>query len=169
MKQNPDWVVIGRFGRPHGVKGYVTVHSFTEPRDNILEYFPWHGFINMQWQPLDVLQVENNNKAIICLIKDLEDRDLAATLTNIDIGIQREQLPSLNSGEYYWEELLGMTVVNKDNLTLGIVESIMPTGTNDVLVVNGAKQHLIPYLPGHFVLNVDKTHRQIQVDWSEDF
>jgi 16S rRNA processing protein RimM len=166
---NSDWVVIGRFGRPHGIKGFITVVSFTEPRDNILRYKNWHAHINQQWQPLKLLHLEMNNKFILAHVNGYLERDEAARLTNVDIAIKREQLPELDQGEYYWHQLVGMQVVTPKGVVLGTVTDIMPTGSNDVLVVVGEKRHLIPYLPGQYVIEINDSERVITVDWDVDF
>jgi len=166
---NSDWVVIGRFGRPHGIKGFITVVSFTEPRDNILRYKDWYAHINQQWQPLTLLRLEMNNKFILAHVEGYLERDEAARLTNVDIAIKREQLPELEQGEYYWHQLVGMQVVDSKGTVLGTVSDIMPTGSNDVLVVMGEKRHLIPYLPGRHVIDINNSQRIITVDWDADF
>ena len=165
----PDWIIVGRFGRPHGVKGLVTVHSFTDPRDNILSYSDWHAFINSHWQPIKLLSVHVHNKNIVAQIEGFPGREMAAHLTNIEIAIRQEQLAPLESGEYYWHQLIGMKVVNQSGLSLGEVVEVMPTGSNDVLVVNGEKRHLIPYLPGRFIININNDSKIITADWDVDF
>lgn len=169
MDSHTDWVVIGRFGRPHGIKGYTTVISFTEPRENILHYPDWYGYINKLWQPIRILHIEVTHKHILAQIESYSLREQVAALTNIDIAIQKEKLPALSAGEYYWHELVGMHVVTKDGVTLGRVTEIMPTGSNDVLVVVGEKRHLIPYLMNTFVLSINDSLRSITVDWDVDF
>ncbi|WP_131776473.1 ribosome maturation factor RimM [Legionella impletisoli] len=169
MSQANDWVIVGRFGRPHGIKGLITVNSFTEPRENILRYTDWHGFINGQWQPLPLTQVEMQNKCILARVEGYAEREQVASLTNVDIGVRSEALPVLPPGEYYWHQLIGLNVVNSQGLHLGLVTEIMPTGSNDVLVVVGQKRHLIPYLPERVILNVDEQNRVITVEWDEDF
>ena len=79
-------IIIGKFGRPHGIKGYVTVHSFTEPRENILQYTNWHMLNQKQWQPLQLLDIEVTNKSILVMVKGYETRELCAHLTNIEIA-----------------------------------------------------------------------------------
>lgn len=164
-----DLIVIGRLGRPHGIKGLVTVISFTEPRENILRYVPWYFDINHQWQSLKLLHVEVNNKSILAQIEGYDEREQVAQLTNVDIAVERALLPQLKPGEYYWHQLLGMSVVNQQGVVLGAVIEIMPTGANDVLVVVGEKRHLIPYLPDTFIINVDDQQRLITVDWDAEF
>jgi len=169
VNNQANWVVIGRFGRPHGIKGFVTVHSFTEPRDNILRYTDWHAFINNQWQPVKALCVEIHNKAIVAQIDGYPERELASRLTNIEIAVNKEQLAQLEPGEYYWHQLIGMQVVNEKGDVFGQVTEVMPTGANDVLVVEGEKRYLIPYLPDQFILNINDSERIITVDWDLDF
>lgn len=169
MNNQDNWIVIARFGRPHGVKGFVTVHSFTEPRDNVLKYVDWHAFIHNKWQPIKLLHAEVQNKSIIVQIEGYPDRELAAHLTNVEIAVQREQLKKLEPGEYYWHQLIGMDVINQQGEAFGKVTEIIPTGSNDVLVVMGNKKHLIPYLPGQFILDIDTGQQRITVDWELDF
>ncbi len=169
MNNQENWIVIARFGRPHGVKGFVTVHSFTEPRDNVLKYANWHAFINNKWQPIKLLRADVQNKSIIAQVEGYPERELVAHLTNIEIAVQREQLAKLDPGEFYWHQLIGMDVINQQGEPFGKVIEIIPTGVHDVLVVEGNKRHLIPYLPGKFILDVDTSQQMITVDWDMDF
>ena len=169
MADVSDWVVIGRFGRVHGIKGNIIVHSFTEPTDNIQQYMPWHAYINQKWQPIKINRIIVNAKHILAHIDGYETVEQASVLTNVDIGISRDKLQPLTEGEFYWHELVGMQVVNLAHEELGQVDSIMPTGSNDVLVVEGEKRHLIPYLLDQFVIRIDKDKHLITVDWDSDF
>ena len=164
-----DWVIVGRLGKPHGLKGLITIHSFTHPRDNILTYKGWHAFINNQWRPLSVLNASTNAKHILATLEGITDRDKALTLTNVDIAIRKGQLPLLEEDEFYWHELIGMKVINLQNEVLGTVVELLSTGSNDVLVVEGDKRHLIPYLPDRYISQIDRETKTIQVDWDLDF
>lgn len=169
MDNSTDWLVVGRFGRTHGIKGFITVHSFTDPRDNILHYTDWHVYLAKQWQPLKIVRLEVNDKSILAQIEGYREREQVASLTNAEIAVSRTQLPTLQPGEYYWHELIGMQVVNQQGQPFGKVIEIMPTGANDVLVVEGEKRYLIPYLPGQFVKEINASQRIITVDWDMDF
>jgi len=164
-----DWLIVGRFGRPHGIKGFVTVYSFTEPSDNILSYSDWHVFLNHCWQPIKLLSVQVHNKSIVAQIEGYPERESVARLTNLEIAIQRVQLAPLAPGEYYWHQLVGMKVINQQGQIFGQVVEVMPTGSNDVLVVQGEKKHLIPYLPGQFIIEINDESQTITVDWDMDF
>ncbi len=164
-----DWVIVGCFGRTHGIKGLITVHSFTEPRDNILRYSDWHIMVVDQWQPIKLLHIETQNKGILARLEGYDSREQVSALTNKKIAINREQFPLLSPGEYYWHELIGMEVVNLQGLHFGRVSDIMATGANDVLVVEGERQRLIPYLPEQFISEINTQQRLITVDWDADF
>jgi len=165
-----DWVVIGRFGRPHGIKGFVSVISFTEPRENVIHYTNWHVYgSDNQWQAIPLLKTEINNKFILAQIEGFDTREQVASLTNRNIAIDRAQLKKLAPNEYYWHQLIGMTVVNQANELIGTVDDIMATGSNDVLIVTGNRRVLIPYLLDDVVLAVDELRRVITVAWDLDF
>ena len=168
-EQDSPWVIVGRFGRPHGIKGFATVISFTEPRDNIVHYANWYGYIDYEWQLIKRLATEITHKSILTQIEGYQDRETVARLTNVDIAIPRTQLPALPKDEYYWHELVGMSVVTEQKVDLGSVVEVMSTGSNDVLVVVGDKRRLIPYLLGSSVIDIDPNKRIITVDWDLDF
>ncbi|MDP3705585.1 MAG: ribosome maturation factor RimM [Legionellaceae bacterium] len=169
MDNDNSWIVIGRFGRPQGLKGFIRVISFTEPQQNIVSYTPWYIKLDGAWQPVKLLEIEKHSKFILVQVDGYQQREQVSLLTNIDIVVQRAKLPSLPPGDYYWHELTGMKVVNKEGLLLGDVTDIVATGSNDVLVVVGEKRHLIPYLLGEYVINIDDNQRLITVDWDADF
>lgn len=169
MSEEPGWVLVGRFGRPHGIKGLVSVYSFTEPKQNILSYTEWYAQINGQKTQLKRLSEEEHTKFIAVLIDGYQQREKAAELTNLDILVKSSVLPPLNSGEFYWHELIGMKVVNTKGIHFGTVSEIISTGSNDVLVVTGDARCLIPFRYGIVVLDVDKANRQITVDWDNDY
>ena len=86
-----------------------------------------------------------------------------------DIAVDRSQLPVLAEDEYYWNDLIGLGVVTRDGKELGRVSGLMQTGTNDVLVVSGERERLIPFIREQVVLAVDAEARRIEVDWDPDF
>lgn len=180
-----DWVVIGRFGRPKGLDGLMTVHSFTDPPDNIFSYQPWHVLFKQSWQSVTIINIEITAKHFFVQVDDEffrrylptkhfekkreVEREERAILTNCDIAIPLKKLPSLPPTEYYWYELVGMNVVNSDNVSFGNVTQLIPTGSNDVLVVEGERRRLIPYIFGQVIKNIDRDHRTILVHWDADF
>lgn len=170
MKTDLACVAVGRFGRPHGIKGLVSVHSFTTPRDNIIEYCPWYIHLNKTWKEIKLLQLSFGSRQCLALVEGYETRETAALLTNCDIGVLRHVLPVLPEGEYYWDELIGMQVVNTAGTVFGRVDSLLETGAHDVLVLkHHDQQRMIPYVPGRIVLHIDRQASKIVVDWEEDY
>lgn len=166
---NDKWVIVGRFGRPHGIKGMISVISFTEPRDNIITYQQhWHIQLNQQWKPVTLVALTTHHKSILAQVSGYEEREAVTRLTNCEIAIPVEQLPQLEIGEYYWHQLIALKVFTVEGEALGNVVEILPTGMNDILVISGEKQYLIPYLPGRFVKEVNLAQGIIVVDWDMD-
>jgi 16S rRNA processing protein RimM len=163
------WVVVGRFGKAHGIKGLISVISFTKPRENILEYAQWHIKKNGQWQPVKCLSNGVPKKHILVKVEGYAIREDLADLTNLEIAVRREALPMLALNEYYWHELVGMTVVHVNGSLFGQVHEIMATGSNDVFIVQGERRYLIPYLINEVIVDINKEKRQITVDWDLDF
>jgi len=97
-------------------------------------------------------------------------RDLAMAFNQAQIGVLREALPALGVNEYYWADLIGMSVVTDTGLSLGIVESLFETGANDVLVVKGeTREYLIPYVPNDYILEINLETRVMRVLWDPEF
>ncbi len=162
-------VVVGRIAALYGVRGWVKVFSHTDPRDNILHYQPWLVKINGAWHTLEHVEGRIHQQGIVARLDGYDDRDAASTLLGCDIAVRPEQLAVLAPGEYYWSELIGLDVVTTEGLPLGVVEKLLETGSNDVLVVQGERERLIPYLPGQVVMKVDKEQGRIEVDWDPEF
>ena len=160
--------MLGKVNGLFGVQGWVKIFSHTHPRKNILSYQPWHIEIDGQWQILDIVKGREQGKTIVAQIKNINTREQAESFIGIDIYIEPSQLPKLPKGEYYWQQLIGLEVINQQNITLGKVVTLTDTSANSVLVVNGKKQHLVPYI-APFLIEVDIQNKQILVDWDKDF
>lgn len=171
MKPNDlKWVIVGQFGRPHGVKGFVTVHSFTTPPENIIEYRPWYIAMNDTWNELTFRQLSFGSRHSLALVEGYETREAAALLTNCEIGVLQDNFPVLPSGEFYWHELTGLQVINPAGTVFGRVHNLLNTGAHDVLVVEqNGQQRMIPYVLDRIVLRIDKHAGLILVDWEEDY
>lgn len=163
-------VTIGRISGLYGVKGWVKVQSYTDPRENIFNYDPWQLRLGEEWRTFDVEAIQTHGKGIIAKLRQVADRDQAAALLRSEIAIERTQLPALADNEYYWRDLQGLTVLNMSGVVLGKVESLLETGANDVLVVRQEdREILIPYVPGGIVQRIDLVSREMQVDWEPDY
>jgi 16S rRNA processing protein RimM len=151
------------------VKGWVRVYSYTGPREKIVDYQPWYLQVSGEWLPRQVAEGRRHGKGVIVRLEGCEDRDQALALINSEIGVRRDQLPATAPGEYYWQDLIGLSVVNLQGERLGEVDHLLETGANDVLVVQGERERLIPFVLQQVVKQVDLQAGTIQVDWDRDF
>lgn len=159
-------VVIGRINGVHGLKGWVKVFSYTQPRTNICHYSPW--LVNNQEIAVETAQV--HGKGIIAKLATCDDCDTASRLVGAKLSILRSQFLPLSVDDYYWRDLIGLRVINRDGCALGLVKTLVETGAHDVLVINdGEQERLIPFVPGHCIDQVDLVTGVIQVDWGVDF
>jgi 16S rRNA processing protein RimM len=163
-------VELGHVAGVLGVKGWLRVHSYTEPRDNIFHYTTWELVRkDRSAQSYSVEEVGKQGKALHVKLSGVEDRDQAAELLNCVIAVDRHQLPPAEVGVYYWTDLEGLTVVNTAGALLGTVERLIPTGAHDVLVVKGDEQHLIPFVMEQVVKSVELEQQRIVVAWESDY
>lgn len=164
-------VVVGRILRPHGIKGWVHVASFTDPNDNILTYRPWllRSGDGGDWLTADVEEIRPHQHGFVACLKGIGDRDGAESLRGRWIGVPASELPATGPDEYYWRDLLGLAVVDTDGRTIGQVVDLIDTGANDVLVVKQADgaETLIPF-HRQFVLDADPAAGRIRVNWQAD-
>ncbi|WP_082880253.1 ribosome maturation factor RimM [Methylomonas methanica] len=161
---------VGQVSGVFGVKGWVKIYSFTDPRENILQYSPWILQKNSQIQEVKLLGGRRQGSLVVAELQGISDRDLAAELMGADILIRKQQLPKAGDGEYYWADLIGLEVRNQEGCKLGKVDYLLETGANDVLVVvDGDVERLIPFLQQSTILKIDLDDGLIIVDWDPDF
>jgi 16S rRNA processing protein RimM len=134
-----------------------------------VNYQPWYLRRGADWQAGELAEGRRHGKGVIARLAGCEDRDQAMTLMGCEIGVRRDQLPATAPGEYYWQDLLGLEVVTLQDEPLGKVDHLLETGANDVLVVQGERERLIPFVPGQIVKRVDLQAGVIQVDWNKDY
>ncbi len=158
-------VILGRVTGLYGVKGWIKVHSYTEPREAILDYKDWLLLRDGDRQAVKLAEGKRHGKTVIARIDGVDDRDDAAGYVGNDIAVPRERLPDTGRGEYYWADLEGLQVVNSDGRILGKVAYLLATGANDVLVVQGDEEILIPFVQEEVIKDVDLTAGVINVDW----
>jgi len=164
-----DYVIVGQISGLFGVKGWVKVYSYTDPRENIIQYSPWFVRTPNGWQEIKLDQGRRQGKSVVALLDGYTDRDISAQLINCDIALHKDQLPQLDSNEYYWNDLIGLQVINQDKIEFGIVKRLVETGSNDVLIVEGDCERLIPYIREQVIKSIDLESGIIQVDWDPDF
>jgi 16S rRNA processing protein RimM len=135
--------------------------------ENILAYSPW--FLGDGGKPRGVAEGRRHGKGLIARIDGCEDRDQAAALVGMQIAIGRDRLPPPSEDEFYWADLEGLTVKTLDGVELGVIDHLFSTPGNDVLVVKGERERLIPFLWDRVIRDVDLDRRLVRVDWDPDF
>jgi 16S rRNA processing protein RimM len=160
-------VALGYVSAVHGIKGWVKIHSWTRPMEAILRYQPW--LLGEDKKPVRIVDGRKQGKGVAALLPGCEDREQAATLVGTQIFARRDQLPATKKDEYYWSDLEGLEVKTTSGEVLGRVEKLMETGANDVLVIRGNREHLVPFIQGQYVTRVDLEEGLIEVDWDPEF
>lgn len=161
-------VVVGRVSGVYGVKGWVRVFSFTDPPENILNYGPWSLGDGVP-EEFRVEASAVHGRSIVAHLDGIDDRDVARRLIGAVISVPRDRFSSAGPEEYYWSDLIGLQVINADGAPLGTVAELLETGSNDVLVVQGDRRRLLPFVHGDVVREVDLGQGVIRVDWDPDF
>lgn len=160
-------VTLGYISAVHGVRGWVKVRSYTEPRDAVLKYQPW--ILAEGNSTLEVLAAKVQPRGIIAKLSGIESVEQARTLIGKTIGVVRNQLEDLPENEYYWADLVGLRVITLEGTLLGQVKNLMATGANDVLIVSGDRERLVPFVMEQYIKAVDIPGGTITVDWDPDF
>jgi 16S rRNA processing protein RimM len=176
-------IILGRITGVYGVNGWVKVFSYTDPMESIVDYSPWYiraeNRKKSPWIKVKLKAGKRHAKTVIARLEHCNDRDQAMTYIGTEIAIEPQQLEALKGkDEYYWRDLIGLRVINQQNIELGVVKSLMETGANDVLVVvsdmnktesEEKKEHLIPWVIDSAILAVNLEQGIIEVDWDADF
>jgi 16S rRNA processing protein RimM len=165
----PERVTMGRVSGVYGVRGWLRVHSDCEPAEGLLDYSPWQLRTAGGWRSHALESGRVHGSGLVAKLATVDDRDQARGLVGADIAVDRNQLPALAVDEYYWTDLIGLEVVTRTGESLGRVTAIMETGANDVLVVSGERERLVPFIRGRVVLGVDAGAGRIEVDWDPEF
>lgn len=161
-------ITLGRISGLFGVKGWVKVQSYTEPRDNIAAFSVWTVTRNGVQSDLRVEHARGHGAAVVAKLEGIDDRDEARAWMGADIAVDRALLPACAPGEYYWADLEGLEVRTPTELSLGTVDYLLATGGHDVLVLKGDRERLIPFVHGTVIRSVDLEAGVIVADWSPE-
>jgi 16S rRNA processing protein RimM len=174
-----DLLVVGKITGCYGVKGWVKIHSYTEPQDNFLRFGKWMLRRKGAVELIEFDDGRAQGKGLVAHIAGIDDRALAESYRGLEVAVKAGSLPELEEGDYYWSQLQGLQVwcsdrsleTSAERVLLGLVDHLIETGANDVLVVKPIegsiddRERLIPYLPEDVVTKVDLTEAVIEVSW----
>lgn len=163
------WVAMGYIKGAFGIKGWVKVAASTEYADSLLDYADWRLVKDNKTLIVSPSEGQLHNGELQVKFTGIDDRDEAHALRGYTIEVSRDQFADTEEDEYYWADLIGMSVTNRQEEVLGKVSKLMETGAHDVLVVDGQYgQKLIPFV-AQFIDRVDVENRTITVDWGSDY
>ena len=162
-------IVLGYVSGVYGVQGWVKLHSYTEPREALLDYRDCYLRHANASRRVHLGESRRHGKTLIAKLDGIDDREAAASIAGAQLAVSRDELPELDEGHYYWADLEGLKVCREAGAEIGTVSHLMTTGANDVLVVVGEeKEVLIPFVMGSVILDVDLQAGSITVDWDWD-
>ncbi|MBV7435090.1 ribosome maturation factor RimM [Cardiobacteriaceae bacterium TAE3-ERU3] len=172
MPEQTALIYLGRINGVHGVRGWVKIHSDCRPRETIFSY---STFIakrgSRSSSELKLTDGRTQGKGLVAKFEGIDDRDSAYALNGLSLYVPRSALPEPDEDEFYWADLIGLTVINQTGETLGEVKELFETGANDVMIVRSPnnKEILIPFAVPEYVLEVDFERNVMTVDWSLDW
>jgi 16S rRNA processing protein RimM len=166
---NQKLVTLGRISGVFGVKGWIKVHSYTEPRGNIVEFDVWLLKLRGVDSQVEVEEGRSHGGNVVAKLRGVDDRDAATALIGAEIATPRDRLPACEPGEYYWADLEVLEVRTLDGARLGRVDHLIATGEHDVLVLTGDRERLVPFVQGRVIRSVDLEGGVIVADWSPEY
>ena len=162
-------VVMGKVVAAQGLQGWLKIQVFTDYLDSLLDFTTWYVGDEGAWQRMQVTEASVHGKVLIAKLRGIADRTAAEKYKGLLVAVLREQLPPTEADEYYWSDLVGLAVEGQSGDKLGVVDSLLATGANDVLVVKGGQgELLIPFITS-VVLEVDMASKRIRVNWEADY
>ncbi|MFY9329502.1 MAG: ribosome maturation factor RimM [Georgfuchsia sp.] len=166
-------VVLGRLFTPYGVKGWLRLHPFGDDPESWKRMAQWwlspEDGAAAQWNPAKLSGLRQHGGGWVAKLEGVDSRDAAEALEGWYFAAPREELPATRSGEYYWVDLIGLQVKNQQGDVLGVIESLVETGANDVLILrDGEKERLLPFIE-QVVKEMDVAGGWLTVDWQADW
>ncbi len=173
-----DLVLVGYVSGAFGLQGWVKIRPYSSTADALLEApLFWLETAGQSGREVKRMSSKVHGEDIVARLSDVEDRNAAEALKGTVVKISRALFPALPEGEFYWVDLLGLTVQNLAGESLGVVRAMMDNGAQSILRVAQADvpetellkhEHLIPFVD-HFVKEVNQTTKTIVVDWGSDY
>jgi 16S rRNA processing protein RimM len=181
-----DAIEIGRVVDAWGVKGWIKVHPFASDPQALFSSRRWFvkppeetALNRLGIKPaasfpslLKVTQAKEHGDVVVAQVQDVEDRSGAEALRGARLFVGRSSFPTADTDEYYWVDLIGMAVVNRQGEALGTVVGLIDTGPHSVLRIQAGdsktEERLVPFV-GAYVDDVNMAGKVITVDWGLDY
>ena len=179
-----DAVEVARVVDAWGIKGWIRVQPYAKDPQALFSSRRWFlrppeaqpGRLQREAGPelpplLRIAEAREHGDDVIAAVRDISDRSTAETLRGARIFVPRSSFPTPDSDEFYWVDLIGLQVFNRDGVRLGEVEGLIDNGAHSVLQLRAeppAAAKLIPFVAA-YIDRVDLAARRIEVDWGLDF
>lgn len=166
--KDSDVVVIAKVGAAYGLKGFCKLNEFSENTEQLLKktvFMKKRGI----WQAASPFELMKHAGRLMVRFLDCETPEATVPYVNLQLAINKADLPVCDSEhEFYWAELEGMRVVNQDHVALGQVQYLFDSGASDILVIQGEKEYLIPFVKD-FVISIHREDKLMVVNWDPEF
>lgn len=175
-----DAIEVGRIADAWGIKGWFKILPYSADPEALFSSKHWFllptevGVKTFAGTAkLAVKEVKEHSGAVVASANDVVDRTAAEALRGARIFVSRASFPTAGDGEYYWVDLIGLGVVNRQEEALGTVRELLSTGPQTVLVLEylqegKVQERMIPFVSA-YVDDVDLKARCIRVDWQRDY
>jgi 16S rRNA processing protein RimM len=158
----PDFLVVGKLGRPHGTRGEILMQVYTDFPERLQPGVTL--YVGHQYRPLRLLKQRPHSKGMLVAFEGYQDRDEIATFRSQLVHVRASDRPVLQRGDYYHHQLLDLQVIDEADRPLGKISRILETGANDVIVVQdrSGTEILIPAID-LVILEIDLDQKQVRV------
>ena len=172
-----DAIEVGRIADAWGIKGWFKVLPHSAQPEALFSSKRWllqpPGAAGSQAFRLAIREAKEHSDVIVASSEDVPDRNAAEALRGARVFVPRSSFPSTTEDEYYWVDLIGLSVINREGVALGVVQELMSTGPQTVLVLGyeqdgKPQERMIPFVSA-FVDKVDLPEKRITVDWQPDY
>jgi 16S rRNA processing protein RimM len=159
----PEFLAIGTIARAHGIKGDMVMNVLTDFPERLR---PGRTvYIGDDHLPFQLTNAKPHGKTMMIKFKEIDNREQAAEYRGKVVYVRTASVPRLPAGEFYFHEIIGLTVVDEQGQVLGTLESILETRANDVYIVKkqDGTDLLLPAVEGEVILGVDLEQREMRV------
>ena len=175
-----DAIEVGRILDAWGIKGWFKVLPHSASPEALFSSKRWYLQPSEKGAKtfsgtvlLKIREAKDHSDSVVACAQDIDDRNAAEALKGARIFIPRSSFPTAGDDEYYWDDLIGLAVINREGVALGQVTELLSTGPQTVLVVGyeqdgKAQERMIPFVSA-YVDGVDLPARRINVDWQADY
>jgi 16S rRNA processing protein RimM len=159
-------IELGLVGAPFGVRGWVKLHSYTDPPERLLVHRRLQLKLGGEWKTFAIEADGRSGGQLTAKLAGIGDRNAAEALRGVSIGIERSGLEPPRKGEFYRADLIGLDVVNVSGVRLGAVAHFIETPAHALMVVRGETEIWVPAVPQH-LKRVDLRARRVVIDWED--